>query len=144
MTNGIERLIFFPTLDILMGSLSLNIANFVCLISTFYFFILIGNNLKTKKKWNIQSSKDESCHHQTSPWLSRTPFEKKTFWTQMLQQTLSQKIESFRRKSLTPHVNLKGKTSITCKSFIMQAWNFTWNLQLSKNLKKSLQHLPLT
>jgi hypothetical protein len=39
----------------------------------------------------------------------------------MLQQTLSQKIESFGRKSLTPHVNLKRKISITCKSFVTQA-----------------------
>jgi hypothetical protein len=59
----------------------------------------------------------------------------------MLQQTLSQKIESFGRKSLTPHVDLKRKTSITCKSFITQAWNFTWNLQQCEKL--SLTHLKL-
>jgi hypothetical protein len=39
----------------------------------------------------------------------------------MLQQTLSQNIESFGRKSLTLHANLKRKTSITYKSFITQA-----------------------
>jgi hypothetical protein len=39
----------------------------------------------------------------------------------MVQQTLSEKIESFGRKSLTRHVNLKRKTSITCKSFVTQA-----------------------
>ncbi len=59
----------------------------------------------------------------------------------MLQQTLSQNIESFGRKSLTLHANLKRKTSITYKSFITQAWNFTWNLQQCKKL--SLTHLKL-
>jgi hypothetical protein len=59
----------------------------------------------------------------------------------MLQQTFSQKIESFGRKSLTLHVSLKRKTSITCKSFITQAWNFTWNLQQCEKL--SLTHLKL-
>jgi hypothetical protein len=59
----------------------------------------------------------------------------------MLQQTLSQKIKSFGRKSLTPHVNLKRKASITCKSFITQAWNFIWNLQQCEKL--SLTHLKL-
>jgi len=94
-----------------------------------------------KASCTFWTSEGESCHHQTFPWLSRIPFEKKTFWTQMLQQTLSWKIESFGRKSLTPHVNLKRKTSITCKSFITQAWNFTWNLQQWEKL--SLTHLKL-
>jgi len=59
----------------------------------------------------------------------------------MLQQTLFEKIESFGRKSLTLHVNLKRKTSIICKYFLTQAWNFTWNLQQCEKL--SLTHLKL-
>jgi hypothetical protein len=42
---------------------------------------------------------------------------------------------------LTPHVNLKKKIYITCKSFVTQAWNFTWNLQQCE--KNSLKHLKL-
>jgi hypothetical protein len=49
-------------------------------------------------------------------------------------QTIFQKIKSFGRKSLTPHVNLKRKKFITCKSLVTQAWNFTWNLQPCKKL----------
>jgi hypothetical protein len=41
MTSGIEGIIFFLILDILMGFLSLIIVNSICLILTFYFFILI-------------------------------------------------------------------------------------------------------
>jgi len=44
MTNGIEGLILFPILGILMGFLSLIIVNFVRLILKSYFFILIIPN----------------------------------------------------------------------------------------------------
>jgi hypothetical protein len=44
MTNGIEKLIIFLTLDILIGSLSLIITNFVRLTLTSFFFILIISN----------------------------------------------------------------------------------------------------
>jgi hypothetical protein len=42
----------------------------------------------------------------------------------MLQQTLSQKIKSFERKSLTLHVNLKRKTSIIWQIFYYSSLKF--------------------
>jgi hypothetical protein len=77
--------------------------------------------------WAFWTSKGESCRHQTFPWLSRTPFEKKTFWTQMLKLSMN------RRTLFSTH-------------FHLETWYFqeTWRnlFHTSHSLRKGLL-LPL-
>ncbi len=66
--------------------------------------------------------------------FSEPSFEKKTFWTQMLQQTLFSKDWKLWKKSSTPHVNLKGKNFYHLQIFYYTSLRFHLKLIIMRKI----------
>ncbi len=108
------------------------------------------------------TSKGESCHHQTFPWFSKTPFGRMTFrWTQMLKQTLYvflfkwrasgkfqvEKLDNVWRphlKSLPPNCYMSQNKTFTRNLQTLEKLSYTnlkFDLKLVTLAKNSLWHI---